>query len=252
MKRGIECRNISFAWKENDHRQSGRVFSNLSFKIEEGDFISIIGPSGCGKSTLLHIIAGLCGIQSGVVFLNGSPVVTHSNMCGFVFQDYSLFPWLTVSRNIEFGHILNPTQKKDFSTESIIKKVGLWNDRNKFPHELSGGMQQRTAIARVLATNAEYVLMDEPFGALDYYTRLKMQDFLGKITKELKKTVVFVTHNVEEAIILSDKILLMEYCHQGELEQININLPTQRDLSTPEFNKYKNQIISFLNKQTKE
>ncbi len=167
-KNGIVCENLSFSWVK--HPGAGDfIFKNISFSIKQGEFISFIGPSGCGKSTMLNVISGLLPASNGQVRKDDIEISTPQKDLGFVFQDYSLFPWLTVKNNVAFGLNLNGKSNEEIETitNDVLKRVGLWDARKKHPFQLSGGMKQRTAIARVLANNANYLLMDEPFGALD-------------------------------------------------------------------------------------
>lgn len=248
--KGIVCENVTHSWikhpKENDF-----TFKEISFTIKQGEFVSFIGPSGCGKSTLLNIISGLITPFSGKVLKDGVEVTAPDKDLGFVFQDYSLFPWLSVKKNVAFGLNLNgkPKDEIDDITDTILKKVGLWDDRKKKPFQLSGGMKQRTAIARVLANNSNYLLMDEPFGALDYQTRLNMQQFLSEICSEFNKTVLFVTHHVEEAVILSDRVFLMSNCQINKMAEIEIELPKPRYITDKKFNEYRKFIINHLDKE---
>ena len=249
-KNGIVCENLSFSWMkhpgENDY-----IFKSISFSIEQGEFISFIGPSGCGKSTMLNVISGLLPAFSGKVLKDDIEVTTPNKDLGFVFQDYSLFPWLTVKNNVAFGLNLNgkSNEEIDAITNNVLKRVGLWDARAKHPFQLSGGMKQRTAIARVLANDANYLLMDEPFGALDYQTRLNMQHFVSEVCSEFNKTVLFVTHHVEEAIILSDKVFLMTVNQENKMDELVIDLPKPRDILDPKFNEYRKYIINHLNKE---
>lgn len=250
--KGITCDNISFAWVKNPG-DNDYIFRDISFSIKPGEFVSFIGPSGCGKSTMLNVISGLLAPHSGNVYKDEMEVKTPNKDLGFVFQDYSLFPWLNVKKNVAFGLNLNgkTASEIDEITDNMLKRVGLWDARAKSPHQLSGGMKQRTAIARVLANNANYLLMDEPFGALDYQTRLNMQEFIAEISKELNKTVLFVTHHVEEAIILSDRVFLMSVNQKGKPDEITIDLPRPRDVTDARFNEYRKYIINHLNKEVK-
>lgn len=245
---GIECRNLSFSWNKNP-REVDYLFRNVSFNITKGEFVSFIGPSGCGKSTLLNCLSGLKIAQEGRIFKDGVTINEPNKDLGFVFQDYSLFPWLNVYQNVKFGLKINKETSKDklSQIDNIVKRVGLWQSKGKFPFQLSGGMKQRTAIARVLANGSNYLLMDEPFGALDYQTRLNLQNFLAEICKEFKKTVLFVTHNVEEAVLLSDRIFLVTTNPNSFLKEIIIDLPKERDITSVKFNEYKKTLISNLN-----
>ena len=211
----IEFKNISLDYQDN----SGTVYKALedaSFSVEEGEFVSIIGSSGCGKSTILSVLAGLNHQKSGSLLIDGVETSGTGKNRGVVFQHYSLFPWMTIKRNLEFGIKQNfpKLSKKELSEKAMLylEKVGLKGFEYKFPSQLSGGMQQRAAIARTLAMESEILLMDEPFGAIDAKNRVILQDLLLEIldSEDQKKTIVFVTHDVDEAILLSDRILFMK------------------------------------------
>lgn len=242
---GIQLRNVSFKWGDD---LDETVLEDISFNIEREEFVSFVGPSGCGKSTLLNLVSGLLKPTSGDILIDNDKVLEPNKELGFVFQDYSLFPWLNVFNNVAFGLKINKIPKKEIAleVEDILRKVGLWKSKKKYPHELSGGMQQRTAIARVLANHSDYVLMDEPFGALDYQTRLDMQLFLLSIWKDFKKTILFVTHNVEESIMLSDRVFLFSLGQTKKVKEININIDRPRDYHSMEFSKYRKEIIDHL------
>lgn len=211
----IEFKNISLDYRDN----SGSVYKALdgvNFSVEEGEFVSIIGSSGCGKSTILSVLAGLNHQKDGSFLIDGVETSGTGKNRGVVFQHYSLFPWMTIKRNLEFGIKQNfpELSKKELSEKALLylEKVGLKGFEYKFPSQLSGGMQQRAAIARTLAMESEILLMDEPFGAIDAKNRVILQDLLLEIldSTEQKKTIVFVTHDVDEAILLSDRILFMK------------------------------------------
>lgn len=176
------------------------ILHGLDFKIDRGEFVSIVGASGCGKSTLLHALAG---------FIHKEGAIRISEDVGMVFQNYAVFPWLTVRGNIAFGLNGIGKQKKNALIERLVNMIGLGIDANKYPSQLSGGQVQRVALARALATDPEVILMDEPFGALDMYTREKMQTWLLNVWETDHKTVLFVTHNIEEAIFLSDRVIVL-------------------------------------------
>lgn len=180
-----------------------KILDSISFSVDRGQFVSIIGPNACGKSTLLYLIQKFFSCSGG-------EIVTNSRT-GFIFQDHNLFPWKTVKQNIELGPINRgePTSKAENITRRLLKEVSLLGFENHFPHQLSGSMKQRTGLARCLANNPRILLMDEPFSSLDYLTRLKMQDFITKLWKKRKLTILFVTHDIEEAIKLSDKIIVL-------------------------------------------
>lgn len=206
---------------------------DVNFHAYHGEFLVILGPSGCGKSTLLKIIAGLELPSSGKIMMDGSEITSAGKDRGMVFQQYTCFPWLTVEENIRFGLRLRNVPKEESSpvVERYIKAVGLQGFAKAYPRELSGGMQQRVAIARTLANDPEVILMDEPFGALDTQTRWQMQELLLKVWSESKSIVLFVTHDVEEALFLADRIYISTE-RPGSLKyDIPVPFPRPRDLS---------------------
>jgi ABC-type nitrate/sulfonate/bicarbonate transport system ATPase subunit len=228
------------------------ALSGVSFQIKTNEFISIVGRSGCGKSTMLNIIAGLLSPSSGSVLINGNSVSGPGLDRGMVFQHASLFPWLTALENIEFGpkNIGMPKEERRVLAQGLIDLVCLQGFEGKYPRELSGGMQQRVAIARAMAIDPEILLMDEPFGALDQLTREDMQRELLRIWQTRKKTVLFVTHSISEAIFLSDRILVFAP-HPGFVKQeFIIDLPRPRQKSSTEFMTYYEDIYESIGKET--
>jgi NitT/TauT family transport system ATP-binding protein len=232
----VEIKRVSKVFQLQD--QTIHALSEASLTITKGEFVCLIGASGCGKSTLLRIMAGFEQPSSGDALMWGKPIGEPDPTRGMVFQDYALFPWLSVRDNIAFGPIargLSGAQVKE-TVDKFIELVGLGRFANAYPHQLSGGMKQRVAIARVLANDAELVLMDEPFGALDAMTRERLQDELLEIWQRTKLTVVFVTHSVEEAIFLANRVVVMTP-GPGRIESDNaLDLPRPRDVASPEFN----------------
>jgi NitT/TauT family transport system ATP-binding protein len=190
-----------------------RVLDDVSFDIRNGEFVSIIGPSGCGKTTLMNIVGGFVQPTQGRVLLDGKPVTAPGPDRGVIFQEYGVFPWLTVRQNIEFGLKLSaskvPVAQRDETVVRYMKLMGLSDFANHFPKHLSGGMRQRLAIARAYAVRPQFLLMDEPFGALDAQTRSAMQDLLLEVLQSEGKTVMLITHSVEEAIYLSSRIVVV-------------------------------------------
>jgi ABC-type nitrate/sulfonate/bicarbonate transport system ATPase subunit len=229
------------------------VFDRVDFDIDKGEFVCLIGASGCGKSTLLRIIAGFERPTSGHVDIYGHPVAGPGSDRGMVFQDYALFPWLTVRENIAFG-----PRQKGLATSRVreiadeyLHMVGLAPFADRFPSQLSGGMKQRVAIARVLANDANILLMDEPFGALDALTREQLQDELLQIWARTGVTVIFVTHSVEEATLLADRVVVMT-AGPGRIEtDIPINLERPRDVSSPGFNEVRRALTQRLTSHVK-
>lgn len=224
------------------------VLENININILENEFVCIVGPSGCGKSTLLRIIAGLEPSTEGNVIFRGENLTKPCKEIGMVFQNYSLMPWLNVEDNISMG--LNfkrgsKLEKKEI-VDKFLKIIGLEDFRKSYPHELSGGMQQRVAIARALANNPDVVLMDEPFGALDAYTRILLQKELLRIWEYDKKTIIFVTHSVDEAIYLADRIILMSR-RKGYIDrEISVDIQRIRDRSDPRYAKLTQELLEEL------
>jgi len=225
----------------------------VELTMPDGEFVSLIGASGCGKSTLLRIVAGFERATSGVVTVRGKEVARPGPDRGVVFQDYGLFPWLTVAGNVAYG----PTQRRiakpdvDRIVDRFVKIVGLDRFRDCYPHQLSGGMQQRVAIARVLANDPAVLLMDEPFGALDSLTRQTLQEELIKVWQALRPTVILVTHSVEEAVFLSDRVVVMgggpNHGVPGHVTKIvPIDLAHPRDVTAPAFNDLKRELLDAI------
>jgi NitT/TauT family transport system ATP-binding protein len=224
---------------------------NINLRVEEGEFVCLLGPSGCGKSTLLKIIAGLIPATSGRITINGKPVSGPGPDRAVVFQDYALFPWMTVRDNIEFGLEARklPVAERHEISSRLLKVIGLSDFAERFPHQLSGGMKQRVSIARALAVDPSLLLMDEPFGALDAQTRHLLQDELLRIWREYRKTVVFVTHSIEEAIYLSDRIVVMT-ARPGQVKQIAIVSEARpRDMASFEMNRRQREVRAVLGEE---
>jgi NitT/TauT family transport system ATP-binding protein len=221
---------------------------NVNFEVRNNEFLSIVGPSGCGKSTILRMIAGLEKPTSGEILIEGRKIEKPDAERGMVFQQYTLLPWRTVLENVGFGLEIKgvPKAERDEVARKFIKMIGLEGFEDAYPYELSGGMQQRVAIARTLANDPKIVLMDEPFGALDTQTRTILQNELLKIWEKDKKTVVFITHSVEEAVYLSDRVIIMT-ARPGKVKDIvDISLDRPRKRNTVEFLEYKKQIVDKL------
>lgn len=216
------------------------ALKNINFETYKREFVCVIGPSGCGKSTLIRILAGLETPTSGQVLVEGNTVEGPGQDRGMVFQGYTLFPWLTIKKNVMFGLEMAGHSKTSSEEQAFqwIDLVGLSKFANAYPHQLSGGMKQRVAIARALANQPRVLLMDEPFGALDAQTRAKMQGYLHEIWKNIDVTILFITHDLDEAIYLADRILVLK-AHPGEVQEvIEVPVPQPRsieDLLSPEF-----------------
>ena len=225
------------------------ALSGVSLDIHDNEFVSVVGPSGCGKSTLLNIIAGLTAPTEGKVYCDGREVTGTGTERGVVFQQYALFPWLTVKKNVMFALEMRGVKGKDAAAGAMkyLEMVDLVKFADHYPKELSGGMKQRVAIARAYAAEPEVLLMDEPFGALDAQTRTQLQTELLATWEREKKTCFFITHDVEEAIILAQRVVIMS-ARPGRIREIvEVNIPyprTQETKLTPEFNALKNRIWS--------
>lgn len=229
----IEIKNLYFDYVGK--KTTFGALEDINLDIKEGEFVCILGSSGCGKSTLLSILNGLNKAKSGQILIDGKETLGPGVNRATVFQNYSLFPWKTVKQNVMFG-AKQSAKKKEYTKEERNKKVieyissvGLLNSMDKYPFELSGGMQQRVAIARALALEADILLLDEPFSAIDPRLRLELQELVSKLSKEHNKTVVFITHDIDEAILLADKIVVMEPKHIKSVLDIDLSYPRVRE-----------------------
>jgi len=225
----LHIHNVSKIYPADGHEVL--AIDTIDLKIENKEFATLLGPSGCGKSTLLRIVAGLAKPTGGVVRLDGNVIRGPGQDRGMVFQSYTLFPWLSVKENIQFGLEISglPKRRQEHIAQEFIEKVGLKGFENTYPKGLSGGMKQRVAIARALANNPSILLLDEPFGALDAQTRSLMQEILTQVWEDLHKTILFVTHDVEEAIFLSDRVFIMT-ARPGKIKA-EIDIPLGRPRS---------------------
>ena len=223
------------------------ALDGISLDVAAGELVSIVGPSGCGKSTLLRLIAGLDKPNSGELWVGSEAIMEPSAERGLVFQDPNLFPWLTVRRNIQAGLVARGVlQEKRAEVDEFIQLVGLENFAQSYPHHLSGGMAQRVALARALINHPKVLLMDEPLGALDAFTRMKMQDEVLRLWQARGTTMLLVTHEIDEAIYMSDRIAIMSQ-RPGRIEQlIDIELERPRDRSSPEFLRLRVSILEML------
>ncbi len=234
--------NVSKTFEEPVSENSCYIIKDTSLSVETGEFFILLGPSGCGKSTLLNLIAGFTETTYGELRLGGKKIKKHGKERAMVFQnaDSALFPWLTVRENVEFGLRMKKVSKKERAhvSDKYIRLVGLTGHEKKFPKELSGGMKQRVQLARVLANNPAILLMDEPFGALDAMTRRSMQKELVNIWRTTSKTVIFVTHDIQEALLLGQRIGIMSLGPDSKIVKIyDVALPYPRDITAPEFNR---------------
>ncbi len=227
------------------------ALGEIDLDVAEREFVCLLGPSGCGKSTLLNIVAGFLAPTTGTVLVDGRPVNGPAPERGVVFQEYALFPWLTVTGNVEFGPLLQsrPVAERRRTVEHYLSLVGLRAHADKFPVQLSGGMKQRVAIARALANNPSVILMDEPFGALDAQTREVLQDELSRIQRVEHKTILFVTHSIREAVYLADRVVVMTSV-PGRIKQVfPVKLPEARDRFALEFTQYESDITRVVKEE---
>ena len=244
----IEVKNInkSFISKKNDQLS---VLKDINLNIDDGELVCLLGPSGCGKTTLLRLIAGLDQPTSGEIIANGEKVVEPSGDRAVIFQQYSLFPWLTVLQNVTFGlEMTNKGSKEENieTAERYLTRVGLIDFKDSYPHELSGGMKQRVAIIRSLLNHSPILLMDEPFSALDMQNRHKLQEQLIGVWKRFENTIVFVTHDVDEAVYLADKIVIMDK-NPGKIANIiNVDIERPRKRESEEFIALQESIVENL------
>ncbi len=251
----LEIKKVNKVFETKKNRKL-KALDDISFTVADNEFAVIVGPSGCGKSTLLNIIAGLDTASDGEVLMDGKRIEGPGAERGMVFQTYTLFPWLSVQKNIEFGlQIKKMTkQEREERAKQFLDLVQLSKFGDVYPKELSGGMKQRVAIARALANDPEILLMDEPFGALDAQTRVVMQELLLEIWNESQKTVVFITHDIDEAILLADNIYIMSRLpgRIKEILHVDISRPrSHKSLYTPEFLKLKTRITEAIWEESK-
>lgn len=252
----IELKNVSFDYVEKKSRFS--ALKNISLEIKEGEFICLLGSSGCGKSTLLSLLNGLNRPSGGQVLVNGREVTGPGVDRAVVFQQYSLFPWLTVKGNVLFGIRQSgkgySKAKRDELAEQYVAQVGLAAAKDKYPSQLSGGMKQRVAVARALALEADILLLDEPFGAVDPRLRLELQELVSRLCTEHQKTVVFVTHDMDEAILLADRIVVMEPGRIRKILDVDIKRPRYRKdlIRKPKYESLRNQLAMAFYDRVRE
>ncbi|MFC3607572.1 ABC transporter ATP-binding protein [Stutzerimonas tarimensis] len=249
----ISVRDVHIEFK---HKGGMRpAVQNADLEIKPGEFVCLLGPSGCGKSTLMNAIAGFVKPTRGELTVDAKPVKDPSPDRGMVFQQHSLFPWKSVKDNVAFGPLMagSSAAEADSVARTFLSLVGLAGSADAYPSMLSGGMQQRVGIARALANYPSVLLMDEPFGALDAQTRVMMQENLLEIWREFKNTVVFVTHDIDEAVFLSDRVVVMSASPGRIIADIKVTLPRPREqalLTSPEFMDYKRQCLGLIRQET--
>jgi NitT/TauT family transport system ATP-binding protein len=243
----IEVKNVSFEYRVD----KGQVLAvkDINFSVRQSEFLCLLGPSGCGKTTILNILAGLLQPTAGEIRVGGAALGNDGQNRGVVFQDFAqLFPWRTAKHNVEFGLEMRKVDKatREQTALEFLRLVGLEKFADVFPHQLSGGMQQRVAIARSLAYNPQVLLMDEPFAALDAMTRDDMQRLLTDVWQKTKKTIVYITHNVAEAVYLGDKVIVLN-AHPGTVKtEMTLDLPRPRDPLSEPFIASQRKIMAYL------
>jgi NitT/TauT family transport system ATP-binding protein len=242
-----------------DYTKDGRTLAVLDverFSVRDGEFVTVIGPSGCGKSTLLHIMGGFIKAEAGEISVHGRKVNGPGPDRGMMFQEFALFPWKSVAGNVAWGLEAQglPKEKITETVNAYLEMIGLAEFRNHYPAELSGGMKQRVALARVLAFNPEVLLMDEPFGALDAQTRESMQEELTRLWERTGKTIVFVTHDIDEAVYLGDRVVVLTARPGRIREEIKIELPRPRSLEVKkslQCHEYRNYIWDLIRSESR-
>lgn len=248
----IEIENAEKNFLQNGEKFT--AFTDVSLSIEKGEFICLLGPSGCGKSTLLNAIAGFSPITSGNIKIDGKEIKEPSVDNVMIFQNYGLFPWRNVQKNVELGLESKRISKDERRkiADKYIELVGLENFKKSHPRQLSGGMQQRVSIARALAVDPEIIFMDEPFGALDAITRMRLQDDILSISKQEKKTIIFVTHDIEEAVFLADRIVIMTP-NPGKIKSVvTVPLKGHRERTASDFLQVRDKIFDLFNMKHEE
>lgn len=251
----LEAKKLTQKFKHGKNERT--VLNAIDLKIHKREFICVIGPSGCGKSTFSRVVAGLDSYSSGEILVDGIAITGPSPERGMVFQGYTLFPWKTVKENVMFGPKMKGQSNSSAEAQARewINIIGLEKYENQYPHELSGGMKQRVAIARALVNEPKILLMDEPFGALDPYTRQKMQRHLMDLWQNIDITIIFVTHDMDEAILLADRIVALK-ANPGEIKEIiEVDLPRPRDpdvMLTPEFKKLRQRVDALVHTEEDE
>ena len=244
----IQCRQAQKIFYDISRHEEVIALQDMTIDIDAGEFVAVIGPSGCGKTTFLNIVAGFEFQTAGQITIDGKTISGPGPDRGVVFQDYALFPWLSVLHNVRYGLVERGIGRRqaDETATRWLKQVGLEAFGNKYPHELSGGMRQRVALIRVLANEPKILLMDEPFAALDALTRSVLQKELLALWERTHQTVVFVTHNVDEAIYLADRMVIMSHRPSRVKEVVTIELERPRDVTSDAFNQYRRRATKSL------
>jgi len=250
----INCQQLKKSYFDLDSDREVVALDGIDIDIADDEFLTILGPSGCGKTTFLNIVAGFEQASGGKLELDGGEIRGPGPDRGVVFQEYALFPWLDVTGNVEFGLRERgvPADKRRELTRQQIAAVGLSGFEKRYPHELSGGMRQRVALARVLVNDPKILLMDEPFAALDAQTRTLMQEELLNVWSRDRRTVIFITHNIEEAIFLGDRVVVMTSRPGRFKEVVSVDLPRPRDVTSKEFNEIRRHVTDLLTAEVRK
>ncbi len=256
MAAKIVVRGLGHEYVNPFTRERVVALNGVDLEVATGELLTVVGPSGCGKTTLLNILAGLIQPTRGAVLLDGRPVVGPGRDRGVVFQEFAILPWRTVARNIAHGLEIQgmPRAEREASVRRFVELVGLTGSEGKYPHELSGGMKQRVAVARTLASNPEVMLMDEPFASVDAQTRITLQEELNVIAQATGKTILFVTHNVEEAVFLGDRCCVLSR-HPGRIKTlVPVRIPRPARTwkvftSDPDFTAIKDQVLRLVREE---
>lgn len=241
----LKLNNVSKSFPKIDTDSITNAISDISITLRDSEFVSLVGPSGCGKSTILRLISGLITPTTGEIILNGKTIDKPNEKIAMVFQKPTLFPWLTVRDNIAFGLKLKK-KYDDIKINDMLELIGLKDFYNDYPHQLSGGMSQRVALARAIINEPDILLLDEPLGALDAFTRMKMQEEILSLWEKNKQLAIMVTHDIEEAVYMSTKVIVID-SRPGRIKNvINIDLKNRYDRSSKEFIEYRNEILNLL------
>ena len=246
----IVCQRVGKVWP-SAHGLAVEALRNIDFTASSGQFIALLGPSGCGKSTLLELIAGLETVSHGTITIDGINVTQPDPKAVMVFQEHALFPWLNVLDNVAFGLKMKGVDapQREQRTREVLDRVRLTRFASHYPHQLSGGMKQRVAIARALVSKPAFILMDEPFAALDFQTRVLMQQFLLEIWSTFRATILFVTHHIDEAVLLADRVVVFTASPGRVLEEVSIDLARPRSFTDPRFNDYRVRLTSLMEQE---
>jgi NitT/TauT family transport system ATP-binding protein len=246
----LTCQHVGKIWTSRGGL-SVTALKDVDLTVQRGEFVAILGPSGCGKSTLLELIAGLEPLSSGRIAFDGKPVTGPEPGVVMVFQEHSLFPWLSVRDNVAFGLSVKgvPRAERDARVGRLLDRVRLAKFARHHPHQLSGGMKQRVAIARALVESPDFIMMDEPFAALDFQTRVLMQRFLLEVWLEFKPTIIFVTHHIDEAVLLADRVVVMSAGPGRVIDEVVVDLPRPRRMTDAGFNDYRARLTELMERE---